>query len=504
MEDVKTNKIPAEKFTFVQADKTITDKKLETKPVGYFRDAARRFAKNKASVVSFFIIVAMLLFAVCTLLFSVYPSTYQNSYGNNLLPKVALFENAGFWDGAKNTTVSQANYYRYKATYVETGRNPIKRDYGKNDQGSYDIRLDSYLSENTGYAFIDLSLSDYKAIQTYQNETGNQVIFPAVYNSKYSAIYQQNPAYWYQMSTLGIPTLDKDGNFQDNYVRYTDKGYTQGADMYDSTRIASDDGTLMYAQVKANGIYRVRVLRLSYMTYTDGFEPVHAFGTNQFGQDIMVRLASGMLFSLLLGLVVSLINLTIGAIYGSIEGYYGGATDLIMERISDILSGIPFTVVAVLFQLHLAQSVGVVGSLLFAFVLTGWIGMASRVRTQFYRFKNQEYVLAARTLGAKDGRLMFKHIFPNSLGTIVTSAALSIPSIVFSESSLSYLGIINLNVGGITSLGTMLAGGQTYLANYPHIILFPALAISILMITFNLLGNGLRDAFNPTLRGSED
>lgn len=504
MEDIKAKKIPAEKFAFVQADKTIHDKKFDTKPVGYVQDALRRFAKNKASVVSFFIIVCMLLFAVFTLIFSSYATTYQNSYGNNLLPKVAVFENAGFWDGAKKTTVSTSNYYRYKATYVETGRNPIKRDYGKNEKGSYDIRLDSYLSENTGYAFLDLNLADYQAIQTYQNETGLQVIYPTVYTSKYAAIYQQNPAYWYQMSNLGVPTFDANGNYKDNYVRYTDKGYTQGADMYESTRISSDDGTLMYAQVMANGVYRIRVLRLAYMTYTDGFEPCHAFGTNQFGQDIMVRLASGMLFSLMLGLVVSLINLTIGAIYGAIEGYYGGTTDMVMERISDILSGIPFTVVAVLFQLHLAQSVGVVGSLLFAFVLTGWIGMASRVRTQFYRFKNQEYVLAARTLGARDSRLMFKHIFPNSLGTIVTSAALSIPSIVFSESSLSYLGIVNLNVGGITSLGTMLAGGQTYLANYPHIILFPALAISILMITFNLLGNGLRDAFNPTLRGSED
>ena len=142
--------------------------------------------------------------------------------------------------------------------------------------------------------------------------------------------------------------------------------------------------------------------------------------------------------------------------------------------------------------------------LFISFFLTGWIGMAGRTRMQFYRFKNQEYVLAARTLGAKDTRIMFKHIFPNSLGTIVTSCVLVIPSVIFSESSLTYLGIVNLESSTITSVGTMLANGKVTLHTYPHVILFPAIFISLLMITFNLFGNGLRDAFNPSLRGAED
>ena len=142
--------------------------------------------------------------------------------------------------------------------------------------------------------------------------------------------------------------------------------------------------------------------------------------------------------------------------------------------------------------------------LFIAFFLTGWIGESGTVRMQFYRFKNQEYVLAARTLGAKDWRIMFKHIFPNSLGTIVTSSVLVIPSMIFSETSLSYLGIINLNSGSMTSVGTLLANAQPYLVTYPHMILFPAIFISLLMLCFNLFGNGLRDAFNPSLRGTED
>ena len=143
-------------------------------------------------------------------------------------------------------------------------------------------------------------------------------------------------------------------------------------------------------------------------------------------------------------------------------------------------------------------------SLLFAFVLTGWVGIASRVRMQFYRFKGQEYVLAARTLGASDRRLIFKHIYPNSLGTIITGSVLAIPGVIFSESMLSYLHIINLETSSLTSIGTLLAGGQGYLSTYPHIIFFPALFISLLEISFNLFGNGLRDAFNPSLRGAED
>ncbi|MBQ4501808.1 MAG: ABC transporter permease, partial [Spirochaetales bacterium] len=233
-------------------------------------------------------------------------------------------------------------------------------------------------------------------------------------------------------------------------------------------------------------------------------EANHLFGTNQHGQDIFVCLAMGARLSFILAISVSIINFIIGVSYGSVEGYYGGLVDLIMERISDILSSVPFIVVATLFQLHLANRVGAVPSLLFAFVLTGWIGIASRVRTQFYRFKNSEYVLAARTLGARDSRLIFRHVLPNSLGTIITGTVLIIPGVIFSESMLTYLGIVNLETSGLTSIGTMLSNGQAYLSTYPHIIMFPAVFISLLEISFNLFGNGLRDAFNPSLRGAEE
>jgi oligopeptide transport system permease protein len=175
-----------------------------------------------------------------------------------------------------------------------------------------------------------------------------------------------------------------------------------------------------------------------------------------------------------------------------------------MERCAEILSGVPFIVVATLFNLHLQEKVGPLVSLLFAFVLTGWLGMAGRVRMQFYRFKGQEYILSSRTLGASDLRIMFKHIFPNAIGTIITGSILSIPGVIFSESSLSYLRIIDLETSGFTSVGTLLSNGSGFVNTYPHILVPPVVFISLLMISFNLFGNGLRDALNPSLRGADE
>jgi oligopeptide transport system permease protein len=246
------------------------------------------------------------------------------------------------------------------------------------------------------------------------------------------------------------------------------------------------------------------VLYYNWYQYKYGFEPNYIMGTDSQGYDLALRIAGGIKLSLLIAVVVSVINFLLGAIYGAIEGYYGGVVDMVLERISDILSGVPFIIVATLFQIHLAKKVGPIPSLLFAYVVTGWIGTASRVRSQFYRFKNQEYVMAARTLGASDKRIIWKHIFPNTLGTLITSSALVIPGTIMSESMLSFLGIVKVGGADGTSLGTLLSDASSIWTNFPHLMLYPALVISLLMICFNLFGNGLRDAFNPALRGVEE
>lgn len=251
----------------------------------------------------------------------------------------------------------------------------------------------------------------------------------------------------------------------------------------------------------------VRVLYYNYYQYLNDMEPMFIFGADSQGYDILVRLAQGARLSFILATIVAIINLFLGIIYGSIQGYYGGKVDLVMEYISEILANIPTIIIVMLCKLHLVDTgkISPLGALILAFIMTGWIGSAYGVRMQFYRFKHQEYVLAARTLGASDFRLITRHIFPNAVGTLVTSWAFVIPNIIFAETSYSYLGIINFNGMDMTSLGTMLSNGQSAgIDKFPHIVFFPALILSLLMISFNLFGNGLRDAFNPSLRGSED
>ena len=505
--------IPAEMFEFAQRNEKIHDEKIQTKAIGYFQDAWIRFCKNKSAVVAFTLIIILVLFAIIVPFISHYDVSFREGYYATMLPRNSLFTPLGFWDGGKISVENQEGYDYLRSIGVETGRQVILREYETYDdlQGItyHRVRVDSY--QRVGYAFINLSETDYQALQAYQDETGTQVIYPlpATHNIGY-LLGNGGANFWYKLkneatTTTGGALLDDDGNFIANYLTSDNPEKAN----YTSMKIAGDDGGAdgntwyVYAQKNQSG-YKVRVDYYEYFRYMNGQYPSFIFGTNAYGQDILTCLAAGARLSFLLAITISLINFTIGAVYGAIEGYYGGAVDMVMERISDILYDVPFMVVATLFQLHLAEKVGVLPSLLFAFVLTGWVSMAARVRMQFYRFKKQEYVLAARTLGASDRRLIFKHIFPNSLGTIITGSVLAIPGVIFSESMLSYLHIINLETSSLTSIGTLLAGGQGYLSTYPHIIFFPALFISILEISFNLFGNGLRDAFNPSLRGAED
>jgi len=225
--------------------------------------------------------------------------------------------------------------------------------------------------------------------------------------------------------------------------------------------------------------------------------PCYLFGTDAQGRDLLTVALSSLKTSLLVAIISTAVTLTFGLIWGSISGYFGGTVDLLMERFTDILGGIPWIVMMTLIILLLGNNII---TFAFALCMTGWIGKASMTRTQFYRFKGREYVLAARTLGASDMRLIFKHILPNGLGTIVTSSVLSIPGCIFSEASIAYLG---LGLKGVDSFGVMLSNNQQYIDSHPLLIVVPAIIISLLMISFNLFGNGLRDALNPTLKGGE-
>jgi oligopeptide transport system permease protein len=505
--------IPAEKFRFVAEGERLHDQKLETKKVSYLGDAFRRFCRNKSSVVAAIIICCLVFYAIFVPIFC--ETTYSKALRDTnylnytkLAPKLPFADDLGlkFWNGTKELTLGEANRIYYEAIGVETGRPVVteikETKYNSEGKVSYVASVDSYVSN--GFIYMTLTEEEYKDIQKWQVENNVQVIYPAVSDRKLT-----DANIWYKANKKGAAILDKEGNYQDIY---RDKGNDGD---YDSLRIDGDPGKedpeakdrYRYATITGDSTaisYRCRIFLNNYFHYKYGYEACFLFGTNGMGQDILTRLAAGARFSLLFAVCISVINLFIGTVYGAIEGYYGGAVDMLMERFSDILSRVPFMVVVTLFQLHLSKKVGPIPSLLFAFVLTGWIGTAGTVRMQFYRYKGQEYVLAARVLGASDRRIMFRHIFPNSLGTIITSSVLIIPGVIFSESSLTYLGIVNLDSSTTTSVGTMLANARSYLSSYPHIILFPAVFISLLEISFNLFGNGLRDAFNPSLRGADE
>lgn len=219
------------------------------------------------------------------------------------------------------------------------------------------------------------------------------------------------------------------------------------------------------------------------------------FGTDNLGRDMFTRLWRGTRISLILAVFVVLINLSIGLAVGSIAGYYGGWVDFLIVRFMEILNAIPTLPLSILLILLFGAGLQ---TMMLVFVMTGWISMAYSVRIQFYRFKSMEYVLASRTMGARDPRIMYKYILPNAAGTLITICALTVPSVIFQEAALSYLGL------GIQapepSIGTLLSEGQKQLFLYPYLTVFPGLVIVLLMLSFNLLGNGLRDAFNPALR----
>ena len=522
------NNIPKEKFEFVNNDQRIHDAKFSDKPIGYFKDAFIRFRKNKASIVAAIIIIFIILFAIIVPFFNrTETGTKLDPYFAKMGPYVPGLAEHGIADGSAARKPGYKSLISYYATGIaaqNVSKDPIsfkeavaqENKYqpvlmgldelvpdGNKFNTVYNIRVNTYLEK--GFIYRDIEQSEYREILAFQEETGVQVLYPLIADNKYN-LDPDNANYWYK-SDKGTP-VKENGRKLSNKELDAMNPMSWDFELVPNYEL-DENGELVYFKPVGGGDantcqYRVRVLYYNYYEFLNGNEPMFLFGTDSQGYDLAYRLAVGIRLSLILACVVSIINFVLGAIYGAIEGYYGGVTDIVMERIAEILGGVPFTVVATLFQMHLATKVGPIPSLIFAFVLTGWLGTAHLVRTQFYRFKNQEYVMAARTLGAKDRRIIWKHIFPNSLGTIVTSSVLVIPGVIFSESMLSFLGIVNLGGAKMTSLGTLLSEASNIWQTYPHLMIFPALVISLLMICFNLFGNGLRDAFNPSLRGVED
>ncbi len=239
----------------------------------------------------------------------------------------------------------------------------------------------------------------------------------------------------------------------------------------------------------------------------------HIMGTDAMSRDYFIRVVYGTRVSLSVGLFASVVVLVIGLLYGSIAGYVGGRADLIMMRIVDIIYSLPDMIIVILLSVVLDQSLqgsflGQLGiikmlganmvSMFIVFGLLYWVGMARLVRGQILSIKSNEYILAAKATGASTPRIIFRHILPNCISVIFISTALQVPSAIFTESFLSFIG---LGVQApMPSLGSLANAAREGLASYPYKLLFPAAVICLIVLSFNLLGDGLRDAFDPKLK----
>lgn len=244
------------------------------------------------------------------------------------------------------------------------------------------------------------------------------------------------------------------------------------------------DGTLTNRAGITYNAYEVRHVKQYYW-----------FGTDELGRDIFARTWKGTQVSLFIAFMAALVDMLIGVSYGAISGYLGGRVDSIMQRILEIIIGIPNLIVVVLMILVLKP--GII-PIIIAITFTSWTSMARVVRAQVLRFKNQEFVLAAKTLGAPDSSIIFKHMIPNMFGVIIINTMFSIPNAIFFEAFLSFIGL------GLqepqASLGTLVNSGFKSMIAYPYQMIIPSVMIALIMICFNLVADGVRDALDPKMR----
>jgi oligopeptide transport system permease protein len=221
------------------------------------------------------------------------------------------------------------------------------------------------------------------------------------------------------------------------------------------------------------------------------------FGTDELGRDVWARVWSGTRVSLLIALIAFAIDVVIGMTYGLVSGYFGGRTDSAMQRVVEVLSGIPQLVIVTLFVVAVGPGIG---AIVFGLLLSNWLAMSRVSRAQALRQKTEEYVLASRTLGARDGRIVFVEILPNIIGPIVTMSMFSIPAAIFTESYLSFVG---LGVQApMASLGSLVSVGYKSFLAYPFLVIVPVVVLALLMVAFTLVADGLKEATDPRLTNS--
>ena len=630
MADMSHIEFRSDDFKLVQTDIRIMDKKLDTKPTTFLKDAFRRFCKNKSSVAAAIILAILIVLTILVPWLSPYNIDDVRTPEKFLAPK--LFEaGTGFWDGTRKkehvvydsingvpalsekysiasikrslisltvepepTLIDSASQYgtgglivvATDAAVADKDVYMTSKSLEFTDKGAYTLDVvfgdeenvsNSKLGEYCVYLKTGERAEDRLMIRDFSSDYGpisfnisqamkdaglssvaGQIVFEVRSSAdafRYILIdsvklsggeraknLEDLEAVSFDNATVMINNADK--NSLGYWACSGRKGIHNAEIFYcdyiiDTYMLVYGDADLVtYSATELNGwiergwcTYDYNVGPESFVRLTNdcpvdyvesqtvlkvtkklssisargwnyrkmGYSKMPSFilGTDASGFDLFKRAFAGLRTSLILGVCTAAFCFLFGLVWGAISGYFGGNVDLFMERFCEILSGVPWIVVMTLCILHLGNNIT---TFFLALCMTGWMGTAARTRTQFYRFKGREYVLASRTLGSSDMRLIFKHILPNSMGTIITSSVFMITSVIFSEATLAYL---NLGLQGVQSFGVMMATNQQYLGIYPNLVIFPAVILALMEISFNLFGNGLRDAINPSLKGSD-
>jgi len=445
----------------------------------FFKDGVKRLLKNKVATVSFFIIVVLTL--TCIFLPMFWPYGYDEMLGmgkyGTMDPSFGNLAPLEFGSTEREKMLGQASFHEI---YIEA---PVS---------SADESV-------TNKAIVGAAKDQAeKILAEYQNGEKTEAAFKAL--EKYSTADSTTAFLKVSFSTAEKTSPKAYRGLEEISDWLWETATFGGAERVegDATVVESADG------------YRVLFFK-GYSGTTESVFP-HLFGTDSHGRDYLIRVVYGMRVSLAVGFFASIIVLIIGMLVGSISGYCGGTVDLIIMRIVDIIYSLPDMLMVILLASVLKQVLGNslegtvledigsnIISLFIVFGLLYWVSMARLIRGQILSLREQEYVLSAQASGAKSGWIIRKHLVPNCISVIIISTALQIPSAIFTESYLSFLGL-GVNAP-MPSLGSLASDALNGLNTYPTQLIIPALVISLIVLSLNLFGDGLRDAFDPKLNG---
>ncbi|MBU1020745.1 MAG: ABC transporter permease [Firmicutes bacterium] len=527
-------------FEFISREEK-QDSEQTRRSLTYWQDAWRRLKKNRLAMIGLFGVIVIMLFGIFGPIFTPYKYSDQVLDYSNLPPRFDIY------NIAEDEYIFLTKEYRVIETTAKgelLGRiNNIHKDQ---------VNKIYYFAKEYEVALVDNGIGNYTLTETldanavYSEKWGIALldstnaagaIAQIVYihpNSPFQGVLMEGEDFDIQSNqnlteimllddpnaTTPVPTLIEgrmgaaaviDALEANNGVEYFVVGDPEIAVNFSYKLKDSEDRPAGYEDVLITVTYEGKELKEKTSTVSNS---TYLWGTDSLGRDILTRVMYGARISLAVAFVATLVNFIIGITYGSISGYKGGGVDNFMMRVVDIINSIPLTLYVILLMVVLKEVVidvtifgryivifkggSGLGTIIFALGSVYWVGMARLVRGQILGLKEQEYVLAARTIGVSTTKIITRHLVPNAMGPIIVSMTMMIPSAVFTEAFLSFIGL------GVSapqaSWGTLANDALSGLTTYPYQLFFPSAAIAVTMLAFNFLGDGLRDALDPRLR----